>query len=1194
MKKNRCNRPGIPIGLPAKMFLIMKLTLVLTLLLNVSVWATGFAQESRVSLRMENVSLEKVILELRKQTGIRFFYSMDKIKDIDHLHVKAENKMLKEVLDDLLRNTGLTYSLLDDVVVIRDKSASPAVDSLKQTIVRGVVKDTTGNVLPGVTVVIKGTRIGVSTDSKGEFSIVTTEKETSTLVFSCVGMKTKEVKVNLLKNVKLTVLMQEEVASLEEVVITTGYQNVKKRSMAGSTSSVKAEDLVLNGTQTLEQALQGKLPGVMIINKSGLTGTRQKVRVRGTSTLVGNAEPVWVVDGIIQEDPLPFNTTELANIQGTDMDLIRDFVGGAISWLNPNDIDNITVLKDASATAIYGVKAANGVIVITTKKGERGRISLSYSGNFSTSSKLTYKNMELMNSKERVDFSREAYERGAILKQDERVGYMALALAYKRREISYEEFNEGAKKLETNNTDWFDLLFQVPFSHGHSISISGGDDKTTYRASFGYNKQSNTAKGNSREAYTGNLNISSTFWGQVLVNVGLSGSMAKTEAFAGASPYGYASTTNRAIPCYEDDGELSFYDDGSGLYNIINELTNSGNKNTTSSINSNLSVRWTPGHGLTLSSTLGYNYSTSYGESWYTEQTNHIRRIRGYEFGTRRPGDPDFIKSPLPFGGELNTNESRNNNYTWRNQVEFAKTFDRHTLTIMIGEETRSNKYDGSSQINYGYMPDRGKSFADVPLATGPADNRTENGYARTHPTLTDRKSNYLSFYGNMSYMFDERYAVNASIRMDGSNRFGQDKNARFQPVWSVGARWNVTKEHWLGGQNFLNDVSLRASYGYQGNVAENVGPDLIAKIEPVDSKTGEYKLTIARLPTPDLKWEKNQSINLGLDFSILGSHLNGTFEYYYKHTTDMITTREVPYENGVTSMAINGGDMKNSGWDLSFSLVPLRTKDFVWSLSMNTSKVYNKVDSDLKPTEKWSDAVGGNYNKKGYAVSSFWAFRFTGLNPENGAPEFDLSNANTEEAALDVTEYMTYAGKLEPDFTAGLGTSFRYKSLSLSANFYLSTGNKKFLSSPYGGSGYGDATKVASEYQNLSTQLLDRWRKPGDEEHTMIPSMPTPQNNKPMYPFLKYSVPLFPYDAWSYSDIRVVDAWYLRCSNISLSYTMPHELIKRFAQNMNFSFSVSNPFQIVSSDFHGRDPEVASGAQPLSRNYSFSVSVSF
>ena len=258
-------------------------------------------------------------------------------------------------------------------------------------------------------------------------------------------------------------------------MVVTGYQAVKKKAMVGSYSKVDADELVMTGSQTLEQMLQGKLPGVMVINQSGLTGTRQKVRVRGTSTLVGNADPVWVVDGIIQQDPLPFSASELTNIGDDNIDMIKNFVGGAIAWLNPNDIQDITVLKDASSTAIYGVKAANGVIVITTKKGERGRLSLNYSGNYSVGEKLNYDKLEIMNSKQRVDLSREAYERGAQVPND-KIGYIGLALAYQRGEISYDEFDRGAKALESVNTNWFDVLYQTPFSHSHSLSFSGGNN----------------------------------------------------------------------------------------------------------------------------------------------------------------------------------------------------------------------------------------------------------------------------------------------------------------------------------------------------------------------------------------------------------------------------------------------------------------------------------------------------------------------------------------------------------------------------------------------------------------------------------------------------------------------------------------------------------------------------------------------
>lgn len=1180
MKKRRDCGGILP---PAqKFFKVTRIFLFLTLAFVFQARAAAWCQDQIVNLKMKDCNVEEFLREVKKQTGVRFIYKSEFVRDMPRFDVNADDSKLAELLEKVFDGTKVRCVFEDDVVILTQQQQQEESKFVKIT---GKVTDVNKTPMPGVTVRVKGANYGVSTSEKGEYSIEVPRIDGVVLVYSFVGMETKEVKFS--GKTTIDVALQESVAMMDEVVV-DGYQTIKKRSMAGSISTVRAEDLVINRTQTLESVLQGQLPGVMVINQSGLTGTRQKVRVRGTATLIGNPEPVWVVDGIIQEDPLPFEASTLTDMGGDNVDMIKDFVGSAISWLNPSDIENISVLKDASSTAIYGVKAANGVIVITTKKGQKGRMAVGYSGNFSVSTKMNYNKLELMNSKERVAVSREAYEKGCIFAEESPIGYGALAMAYKRREISYEEFCSRVKDLETSNTDWFDILFRVPFTHSHNINVSGGGDKTTYRASFGVSQNNNTAIGNDQRSYNGSLNISSIFWDKVTFNFGLSGSWAKTNGFVGVDPFSYANTMNRAIPCYNEDGSLHYYPTGSGnlVYNVLNELDNSGNRNTKSSLNSNFSLRWVIGKGFTAQTLVGYNTSSSFGESWFTEMTHYIAGLRGYNFGQFGPEDYYFKESKLPFGGQLNVNESRNVNYTWRNQVEFARTFGLHVVNAMVGQEVRSNKYDGYSQTNYGYLPDRGKTFANVPILIGSNRNKP-NPYTRTNPSIIDRTANYLSYYANVSYMFDDRYAFNASVRVDASNRFGQDKSARFQPVWSTGVRWNVTKEHWLEGQEILNDISLRASFGYQGNVAENIGPDLICKMSTINETTGEYALEIKHLPTPKLRWEKNKNINLGFDFSILHSKINGSFEYYFKKTEDMVVSRKIPYENGVVSMPVNGGSMSNSGWDLSFSLVPVRTKDFVWTLGMNTSKVYNKVKSDLEPTGEWTEAASGKLNKEGYAVSSFWAWRFKGINQENGAPIIDLTNADKGTAKVDATEYMVYAGKLDPSFTAGLNTSFRYKTLTLSANFYLSTGNQKFLANPY-----NNGTRLPSEYYNMSSELLNRWQKPGD--NTDIPGLPHPLNSAASYPYADMNKSFYAYEAWAKSDIRVVDAWYLRCNNLTLSYTVPEKYISSFAQGISCSFNMSNPFQIVSKDFHSRDPEVASGSQPLSRNYTLSVNISF
>ena len=1181
MEKNRRTDQGDKETPRLKLLLIMKLTFFFLLIGLLEVHASLHAQVKTVDLDVKNMALKEVFGELKKQTDLDFFFSNRELDANSKVTIQVKNAALTDVLTRLL-GENCHFEITNGMVIIKPAEVKDST-RVESFTVCGWVVDLKKQAISGVTVKLEGVALGTSTDVKGWFSL-NLPLSKGVLEFSFVGYESKKVSFTE-KSDTLRVTLEEDVLGLEEVIV-TGYQTLKQKATAGAYSRVTAKDLVMTGSETVEQMLQGRLPGMMVINTSGLTGTRQKVRVRGTSTLVGNAEPVWVVDGIIQEDPLPFQSSELTNISDDNLDMMKDFIGGAVAWLNPNDIEDITVLKDASATAIYGVKAANGVIVITTKKGERGRLSLKYSGDFSVGDRLNYNKMEIMNSKQRVALSREAYERGARV-QDEKIGYTALALAYQRREISFEEFDAGAKRLETINTDWFDILYRTPFSHNHSISFSGGNENSTYRASFGYKDNQNTAKGNEQKTYTGSLNVTSIFWEQLTLSASLSGSQLETKAFAnGVDPYSYAINTSRVIPCRED-GELFYYHKGGYNYNILHELEHSGNRNTQKSLSFNLSARWMMLEGITLSTTIGGTTNSSFAETWFTERSHKITTIRGYEFGTQVPTDPKFQQSRLPYGGMLSVAENRNFNYTWRGQLEYVKNIGVHSLNLMAGVEARGNEYDGYSQTDYGYQPDRGKSFVDVPVQT--PSGMLNGTYARSKPTVVDRVSNYFSYYMTGSYMYDSRYALNFSVRGDASNRFGQSTKHRFQPVWSIGVRWNVTDESWMEHQNIANNLALTATFGYQGNVAENVSPDLVAKLLPVDEVTGEYRMTVERSPSPDLKWEVTKSVDLGIDFSLFNSKINGSFNYYYKKTTDLITRRVVPYENGVTSMAVNGGDMKNTGWDLSFSVVPVRTKDFMWSIGTTFSGNDNNVKSNLQPTGNWKEATDGTLNKKGYPVSSFWAFRFTGLNPKNGGPEIDLSKANTEAASMDVTEFMTYAGKLEPDFNTGLNMTFRYKHLTLYTTFYLSLGNQLFLSSPF-----TSPVTMLSEYDNASKQLLDRWQKPGDEKYTNIPSIPVAENCLELHPFFDETKGLYPYEAWANSDARVVDAWYLRCQNIRLAYTFPEKLISGFAKDVSVAFTVSNPFQIVSSDYKGRDPEVAQGKQPLSRNFSLSVNLSF
>ena len=1075
----------------------------------------------------------------------------------------------------------------------------------KPVTLKGFVQEVNKNPLPGVTVRLSGTAVGTTTDTKGWFRM-TLPQDKGRLEFSFVGYKTQTVAfTSQTEKDTLYIRMEEQVQSLEEVVV-TGFQEIAKKAMTGSYATVKAEDLIMTGNETLESMLQGNLPGLVVTNQSGLTGTRQKLRVRGTTTLNGTAEPLWVVDGIMQEDPLPVEgISNEMNAAAGDLDIMKDFIGSAVSWLNPNDIESITVLKDAVATALYGVRAANGVIVITTKRGGKdGSMAVRYDGGLTLSTRMNYRRQHVMNSLERVDLSREGWERGANV-QRENFGFNNLAYAYYvDRTIGWEDFNREVKRMESANTNWFDILYQTPFSHTHNLSFSGRADRIGYYASVGYTERQNTAKGNWQKSFNGNLRMDMSLWDKLQIQASLAGTRTETSAFANnVDPFSYATTTSRALPCYDEESEdglyyynnqriyieqlhpLGDYNDDIYRYNILHELANSGNKNVMNTLNISLNGRWSPVNSFTLAVTAGGSTSNTSARTWFTEDSYEITTIRGIPVEDRDLMDKN--NSRLPMGGVLTTNNTRLYAWTLRVQPEFHKTFNGlHNVSLMAGVDLRSSSGAGETFSRYGYLPERGEIFVTVPPVYG--DGNQNGTYASGSASLSKSMDNSIGFYASASYMYDSRYSANVSVRGDGNNTFGREAN--FLPVWAFGLRWNVTEEAWMQNQNIVNNLGLIVNAGYQGSVVSNVSRKLTAKMD-IDKNKYIYTMKIVELPKPDLKWQKTFNVNLGVNFSLFNNKINGNYSWYYRRTEDLVSQMPIPYEYGTANMYLNQGNMTNRGWDMSLTFVPVKMKDFSWTLSTTFSGNNNKIKSNQTPKGDWKEAVSGNMHKKGYPVGAFWAFRYTGLNQENGAPMFDLARSGSDDAAGDCTEYMVYMGTKEPKLTLGINTVLRYKRFSFPLQFYISRGNYEFLASPF-----PNPIKMPSEYENVSSDLNRRWRKPGDQ--TDIPSIPAGENSNP---YVLYwgasngqSSTLYPLEAWQYSSARVVKAWFIRFQDFRFSYDLPEKWIKGFAQNLRISATASNPLIIKSRDFKGRDPEVALGQQPRSQNYSINVSVTF
>ncbi len=495
MKKKRDS--GFPVGENwQKILLIMKLKLFLILFTCCHVTAAVHSQNNLLDMQLEDVSLERVIWELEEKTDFTFMYWTSEIKDVK-VSLNMKQKSINEILDFCLRNTNLKYEINGDAIVIhRVKDEKPG---KRPTVIKGLVKDINGNPLPGVTIMEKGTKSGVATNVKGEFTY-STFKDTVTFVVSFIGMKTKEVVWNGEKT--LRVLLDDDCVNMDEVVV-TGYQTIDKRKLTSSISSLTDKDLDFRGALTVDQMLEGKVPGLLSMTLSTMPGAATKMRLRGSSTFTGTREPLWVIDGIIYENPVPLSADEINSWDNINL------IGNAITGLNPQDIERIDVLKDASATAIYGTRAANGVIVVTTKTGKVGKTSLSYNFNAGFMRRPTYDDFELMSSKERVDVSREIMDKGLYFDYTpQRMGYEGLMMDYWDKKISFAEFQQGVSEMEGRNTDWFKALFRNSFSQSHDISLSGGNENTRYYFSFGYSNNKGTERGTDLSRLTARMNLS--------------------------------------------------------------------------------------------------------------------------------------------------------------------------------------------------------------------------------------------------------------------------------------------------------------------------------------------------------------------------------------------------------------------------------------------------------------------------------------------------------------------------------------------------------------------------------------------------------------------------------------------------------------------------------------------------------------
>jgi len=1000
------------------------------------------------------------------------------------------------------------------------------------------------------------------------FSLPAKGKKDVTLVVSFIGMKRAEVKW---KGQPVTVYLDDDTNVLGDVVV-TGYQVIDKRASTSAVTSIKAEDIIRPDAISIDQMLEGQVPDLMFMSNSGEAGVAPKIRIRGTSSIIGNREPLWVVDGIVVNDPVPISAEDL-----NDPDYVNR-IGNAIAGLNPQDIERLDILKDASATALYGTKAANGVIVITTKRGHEGKPQIRYNNTFTFKRRPHYsdKNVDVMNSKERIQISRELFaDHYQYNSFSSMVGYEGLMNRLYKGQISASDFEKELAYIETVNTDWFDLLTHDSFSQQHNASVSGGGERGTYYASLGFMDNDDVVKGTKNRRYSAVMNLDVNFSNWLSASFGIKGNVSEREYYQESiSPVEYAYSASRAIPAYNPDGTLYFYDRPQRKnytphkYNIINELANSGVEQDQSSytFDANLKFRftdWLRGYAI-----LSYTTSNTDIQGYWGERSWYAAELRDSNFGE----DPGQY-SLMPYGGELNKNNTRNRSWTTRFQLDANKYFGEdeiHNISGGLGFEASSTTYKAMSSTSRGYFPDRGMTFVEgINLDDYPY---YKDWISNNVPVITDSKSNVISAYATVSYNWNRMIFINANARIDGSNNFGDASNDKILPIWSVSGSFDPAQLNFFKQQTWLDRFIVKASYGFQGNMLDTQSPVMIIKKNPMNSYYGEYTSSVERNPNPNLRWEKTTSVNLGVDLAFLNNRLEIEGDVYFKRTKDAFMSKTISTINGYRTYVVNGGNISNDGYSISITGRPIQTRDWQWSISGSFSRTLNSIES-LPAGESYNltDFLNGNAVVKGQPIGTFYSYRFLGLSPVDGGPMFDDWYDHYQDL-VGLSKYDTYTnvlvatGSREPYMSGSFSTRLRWKRLYFNASFAYSLGAKTRLFGMYGsetkstngGGRIYSAGDILPE-NNLSKDYLDRWKKPGDERYTNIPAIIGLGNDA----YSKYQdhwstlrvmsdrgiqmIADSYWDMYDYSDYRVVSADYLKLQTISLSYEVPENWVARF-----------------------------------------------
>ena len=1032
-----------------------------------------------------------------------------------------------------------------------------------------------------------------------------------TLVVSYIGMQTQEVAIK--PNVK--VLMKSDTEMLDEVVV-TGMQKMDKRLFTGAATKISAENAKLDGIPEISRALEGRAAGVSVQNVSGTFGTAPKIRVRGATSIYGSSKPLWVVDGVIMEDVTEVDADALSSGDAETL------ISSAIAGLNSDDIESFQILKDGSATSIYGARAMAGVIVVTTKKGKAGSNKISYTGEFSLRMKPNYNNYNIMNSQEQMSVYREM----------ERAGYLNLAETYRASDSGiygkmyhlintynatsgkYGIANTTAacnaylQEAEYRNTDWFDVLFDNSISQNHAISMSSGTEKASYYTSLSVMNDPGWYKQSKVNRYTANINALYNISKHLSLNIIGNGSYRKQKAPGTLSqsldvvtgevrrdfdinPYSYALNTSRAL----DPNE--YYVRNYAPFNILNELNNNNMSLDVVDLKFQGELKWKPFSKLELAALGAYKYSTTTQSHEITDNSNQAWAFRAMDDATMRDAnpwlytDPDKVNSlpvsVLPVGGFYRETKYSMNSYDFRATLSYNDVYnDDHIVNFFGGMEVnavnrKKTWFNGvGMQYEMGMLP----AYDYLYFKQGNEENSQ-------YYSVDETRSRSVSFFGTATYSWQGKYTVNGTVRYEGTNKLGKSRSARWLPTWNVSAVWNMHEESWFEKLNpTLSNLTLKASYSLtadRGPASVTNSRVVIQSYNPWRPFTSvnESGLEIYDLENSELTYEKKHELNIGAEIGFLNNRINLSADWYKRDNYDLIGVINTMGVGGQIMKYANVASMKSHGVELTLSTRNIVTKDFKWNTDFIFSKTKNEV-TELESTARVIDMITGTgFTMAGYPVRSLFSMNFQGLN-EEGLPTFinekgnlTVSDINFQER--DNKEHLVYEGPTDPTITGSLGNVFTFKNFKLNVFMTYSFGNVIRLD-PVFSNKYSDLDAMPKEFKN-------RWTVSGDEKITNIPVIADKRmNNNDNY--LSYA-----YNAYNYSTARIAKGDFIRMKEISLSYDFPKSWLKPLKVNdLSLKLQATNLFLIYADDkLNGQDPEfynTGGVAAPVPRQFTLTV----